>query len=502
VPRRLTAREIAVGGIMAAVMAVAAFIPVTVVAGVGKVISAAVMLEPLIGIILGPVLGTYAAAFGSIAGLTLAPQGAIFGPLTFIPPTVGAASAGLLAHKKWKTACGVMGVVLLLWYSTSIGRELYYYPYVPLIFLGLAILFRHHLGEWIHVKYDEIVGFKKAGLRILIIGAGMVAVSQVLLVVYVGNGITVGIAGCMLAVLVLLSSVIKSSIILRKVSGILFIGTGILILLGFIGLKEGMGSTFDPEMGVGILFCITFLFLGFILLGYQKVRLWFLFSLVLSAGAGVSLMGVDLIAASADGIIQPALQMISYALISLGVILFLVVYFFEKPLKKWAGFLLFLGGITGIIQQFLLLSVQSQTIKYELRNIQPPFFTSVSGTDIEIASIPKYYAAKVFPVYMGHMGFFLIFIALILLGILLFLNISLEKLAIAYFVISGFAVLSDLMIGNYLAIQVLNLNAGIFKAFLFIYPVERMFMAFFATIFGVGVIIPLKKFGLNNMFRR
>jgi hypothetical protein len=149
-----------------------------------------------------------------------------------------------------------------------------------------------------------------------------------------------------------------------------------------------------------------------------------------------------------------------------------------------------------------LLSVQSQTIKYELRNIQPPFFTSVSGTDIEIASIPKYYAAKVFPVYMGHMGFFLIFIALILLGILLFLNISLEKLAIAYFVISGFAVLSDLMIGNYLAIQVLNLNAGIFKAFLFIYPVERMFMAFFATIFGVGVIIPLKKFGLNNMFRR
>jgi hypothetical protein len=82
------------------------------------------------------------------------------------------------------------------------------------------------------------------------------------------------------------------------------------------------------------------------------------------------------------------------------------------------------------------------------------------------------------------------------------LNVSLEKLTVAYFIIAGAAVLSDLMIGNFLAIQILELKAGMFKAFLFIYPVERMFMAFFATIFGVGVFIPLKKYGIINLIRR
>lgn len=500
VPRRLTAQEIAVGGIMAAVMAVAAFIPVTVVAGVGKVISTAVMLEPLIGVILGPVLGTYAAAFGSIAGLTLAPQGAIFGPLTFIPPTVGAATAGLLAHKKWKTACIVLGGVLLLWYSTSIGRELYYYPYVPLIFLGLVVMFRHHLGEWIHVKYNEIVGFRKAGLHILIGGAGIVMISQVLLL-FVTNGVTAGIAAGMLAVVLLLYSFAKSSNILKKGSGIGFMVSGILVFLGSAGVKEGV-LTNPVFTGVGILVCITFLLLGCILLGYQKLTLWFLFSLIISVGAGISFMGINLSATPRDSMVQSGLQMLSYTLISLGIILFLTGYFFQKSVKKWAGLSLFLGGLTGIFQQFLLLSAQSQIIKNELRNIHIPFLTSVSGTEIEITKISEYYTAKVLPVFLGHLGWFLIFIALIILGIFFFFNISLEKLAIAYFIISGFAVLSDLMIGNYLAIQVLNLNTGIFKAFLFIYPVERMFMTLFATIFGIGVIVPLKKFGLNNMFRR
>ena len=199
------------------------------------------------------------------------------------------------------------------------------------------------------------------------------------------------------------------------------------------------------------------------------------------------------------------LQTASYILIIVGIVLVLLIHFQNiQLLKKYSGIALFAAGFLGVIEQVLLLSSNSQVIRREFLQLDEsiPFFTSISGKELEIANVLDYYTKKVFVVYTGHIGWFLIFVALIVLGFSFLLNVSVEKLSVAYFIIAGCAVLSDLMIGNYLAIHVLNLNAGIFKAFLFIYPVERMFMAFFATIFGVGVIVPLKKFGVINMIRR
>ncbi|MBU7027456.1 MAG: hypothetical protein HXS48_11020 [Theionarchaea archaeon] len=497
-PRKLSAKEIALSGVMAAVMAVAAFIPVTVVAGVGKVISAAVMLEPLVGVLLGPILGTYAAAAGAFVGQVLAPHGAIFGLLTFIPPTVGAATAGLLAHKHWKAASGVMVAVLLLWYSTSIGRELYYYPYMPLIFLGLALLFRGHLGEWIHVKYDEIIGFGRAGIRVMVVGIALVIAAEV--VVFAGTadivigGVTISAA----ALVVLLCSLLKENDFLRKSSGVLFIAGGIVIVLG-IAVQYGVYLT----TVTAVLYCVAVFFLGLTFLGYRYSRR-FVESFVLFGVAALILM-IRSAKVQDDYLLQILFEKISYALLIVGCILFSAVHFQDRlSLKKWSGLTLFLAGFAGLIQRFLLLSLESQVIRKELLRLEEliPFSTSVLGKEIDITSVFDYYTKNVFPVYAGHIGWFLIFVAIIILGVSFFLNISLEKLSVAYFVISGFAVLSDLMIGNFLAVQVLELNVGIFKAFLFIYPVERMFMAFFATIFGVGVIIPLKRYGLTNLIRR
>lgn len=488
-PRKLTAKEIALGGVMAAVMAVAAFIPVTVVAGVGKVISAAVMLEPLIGVILGPVLGMYAAAAGAFAGQILAPQGAIFGLLTFIPPTVGATAAGLVAHKKWKAGSLIMGAVILLWYSTSIGRQLYYYPYMPFLFLGLVLLFRNNLGEWVHVKYNEVVGFKGKGIGILICGLSVfiIAYSGVFIItqeVY-GLGVIMGAV----ALILLLLFMVKDDIQVKKGSAIAFAFAGIVLIV----------SAMQPDyliLTLALIFMgITFVLLALILLEYYSRYELLLFFLVISGILGVILM------LQADEIL---ILLLSYGLIIAGVILFGLVHAYHKEsLKKWSGVTLFAGGVLGVLQQILLLSADSQLIKRELVQLENlPFLTTIAGREIEIFSVLDFYTKKVVIIYSEHIGWFLIFIALMVVGISLFLNVSVEKLAVAYFVISGFAVLSDLMIGNFLAIHVLDLSAGIFKAFLFIYPVERMFMAFFATIFGVGVIIPLKKFGIINLIRR
>lgn len=498
VPRRLTAKEIALSGVMAAVMAVAAFIPVTVVAGVGKVISAAVMLEPLIGVLLGPVLGTYAAATGAFAGQLLAPHGAIFGLLTFIPPTVGAATAGMLAHKHWKAASGVMVAVLLLWYSTSIGRHLYYYPYMPLLFLGLALLFRGHLGEWIHVKYDEIIGFKGAGIRVMVIGLVLVIAAQIVVFVSVTEIVMAGVIISAGGLVGLLISLLKENDFIRKVSSAVLVAGGIVLVLGSTIQYGSLGSI------TVFLFLISLFFLALVLSGYGYSK-GFVGSFVLFGVAACVYMYMARTTIPDEYVLQVLLEKISYVLLIVGCVLFSAVHFLNVlSLKRWSGLTLFLAGFTGLIERFLLLSLESQVIRKELLRIDEliPFSASVWGRDIDIASVLGYYTKRVFPVYSSHIGWFLIFVAVIILGVSLGLNISLEKLSVAYFVISGFAVLSDLMIGNYLAIQVLELNVGIFKAFLFIYPVERMFMAFFATIFGVGVFIPLKRYGLTNLIRR
>lgn len=498
VPRRLTAKEIALSGVMAAVMAVAAFIPVTVVAGVGKVISAAVMLEPLIGVLLGPVLGTYAAATGAFAGQLLAPHGAIFGLLTFIPPTVGAATAGMLAHKHWKAASGVMVAVLLLWYSTSIGRHLYYYPYMPLLFLGLALLFRGHLGEWIHVKYDEIIGFKGAGIRVMVIGLVLVIAAQIVVFVSVTEIVMAGVIISAGGLVGLLISLLKENDFIRKVSSAVLVAGGIVLVLGSTIQYGSLGSI------TVFLFLISLFFLALVLSGYGYSK-GFVGSFVLFGVAACVYMYMARTTIPDEYVLQVLLEKISYVLLIVGCVLFSAVHFLNVlSLKRWSGLTLFLAGFTGLIERFLLLSLESQVIRKELLRIDEliPFSASVWGRDIDITSLLGYYTKRVFPVYSSHIGWFLIFVAVIILGVSLGLNISLEKLSVAYFVISGFAVLSDLMIGNYLAIQVLELNLGIFKAFLFIYPVERMFMAFFATIFGVGVFIPLKRYGLTNLIRR
>jgi hypothetical protein len=490
IPRKLTAKEIALGGVMAAVMAVAAFIPVTVVAGVGKVISAAVMLEPLIGVILGPVLGMYAAAAGAFAGQILAPHGAIFGLLTFIPPTVGATAAGLVAHKKWKAGSLIMGAVILLWYSTSIGRQLYYYPYMPFLFLGLVLLFRNNLGEWIHVKYNEVLGFKGKGIGILIAGLSVfiIAYSGVVVVTHELYGL--GIISGAVALILLLLFIVKDDIRLKKGSAFTFAAGGIVLIITAVQPSHLI-------LTLALFFmCSTLILLALILLEYYSRYELFLLSLVISGIFGVILM------LQADEIL--ILQTLSYGFIIAGIFLFVLVHTYHKEsFKKWSGVALFIGGVSGVLQRILLLSSDSQLIKRELVHLESlPFLTNISGKEIEISSVLDFYTKKVFIMYSEHIGLFLIFIALMVLGISLFLNVSVEKLAVAYFVISGFAVLSDLMIGNFLAIHVLDLSAGIFKAFLFIYPVERMFMAFFATIFGVGVIIPLKKYGIINLIRR
>lgn len=94
----------------AAVVALASYVPIFPVVGLGATITAGMMIVPLIGVLLGPLLGTLAVIIGALLGQLIAPYGAIFGPITFIVPSICALVSGLIAHGKWRKVSSYKGL--------------------------------------------------------------------------------------------------------------------------------------------------------------------------------------------------------------------------------------------------------------------------------------------------------------------------------------------------------------------------------------------------------
>ena len=89
------------------------FWPLAPIIGVvGKSITMAAVMAPLIGVLLGPYLGAVTAGLGGIVGASLA-QGGALNPISFLPGTAAAFCAGLLYNRKEK-ACILLYAVFLL----------------------------------------------------------------------------------------------------------------------------------------------------------------------------------------------------------------------------------------------------------------------------------------------------------------------------------------------------------------------------------------------------
>ena len=86
--------------ILAAVLTVTSFIPLSVSIGSGASFPLSTTIYPLIGIILGPVAGPAAAAIGGILSVIISPHTANSGILTPLAPISTAFIAGMLVQKK------------------------------------------------------------------------------------------------------------------------------------------------------------------------------------------------------------------------------------------------------------------------------------------------------------------------------------------------------------------------------------------------------------------
>ena len=108
-----TAKDLASVCCFAPLYTLFSFWPLAPIIGVvGKSITMAAVMAPLVGVLLGPYLGAATAGLGGIVGASLA-QGGLLNPISFLPGTAAAFCAGLLYNRKEK-ACILLYSVFLL----------------------------------------------------------------------------------------------------------------------------------------------------------------------------------------------------------------------------------------------------------------------------------------------------------------------------------------------------------------------------------------------------
>ncbi|MHA1349131.1 MAG: hypothetical protein ACTSQM_05225, partial [Candidatus Odinarchaeia archaeon] len=125
--------NIALTALFAAIQTAAAIIPFTIPLGLSGVISMGVIVAPLSGIILGPILGGTATLIGSILGGFINPASWVLGPFTIIPPTIASVACGLIKiGKGYLSGVAIWGAIIA-YYLSPIGQLAWSYPWLHII---------------------------------------------------------------------------------------------------------------------------------------------------------------------------------------------------------------------------------------------------------------------------------------------------------------------------------------------------------------------------------
>ncbi|MCX6000390.1 MAG: hypothetical protein NTU41_12630 [Chloroflexi bacterium] len=155
----------------AALYAVSGLLPATSIVGTGANFSLSSALVPLGGIFFGPLYGGISVAVGAVIGQMIAPNTAVFGPATFLCPTVGAVAAGFAMQKRWIWPLAATLILGLSWYASPLGRAAWFTPTIYLLgipAIGVGWIWG---GDWLRSKNSAKMF---AGLLVVGMAGGIV----------------------------------------------------------------------------------------------------------------------------------------------------------------------------------------------------------------------------------------------------------------------------------------------------------------------------------------
>jgi len=135
------AKDLALVCSFAALYAVLSFVSLfPIIGSLGKFITLATTMAPLVGMILGPYLGATAVSIGGFIGWSIMQTGA-FSFLSFVPGTFTALSSGLLYSGKQKQSLVLYAVLFLsMAFHPVVGPAWLYPYYLWFQLIGLIVL--------------------------------------------------------------------------------------------------------------------------------------------------------------------------------------------------------------------------------------------------------------------------------------------------------------------------------------------------------------------------
>ncbi len=219
---KLSSRQIAIMALFAALYAVISRLPGIPTIGGGGKIEPVNILDPIVGILLGPWIGGLTSLLGNFVAWMI-PSVTFYGMLNLPTGPIAAIVSGSLARNtkisNWKFAAIIYAVLMGLWYLTPPGREVLYYPFLHWTAFVLILIFR----EKAHSFLTADANLKKVLGAIICCFSGIMANSMI------GNLIFIGSVGWFVSL-----QAIKDT----------------LKVLGFFWLKSGLPHPEDPLAGI------------------------------------------------------------------------------------------------------------------------------------------------------------------------------------------------------------------------------------------------------------
>jgi uncharacterized membrane protein len=215
---KLSSRQVALIAIFAALYAVISRLPGIPTIGGGGKIEPVVILDPIVGILLGPWIGGLTSLLGNFIAWII-PSVSFYGMLNLPTGPVAAIVSGSLArntkNSNWKFAAIIYTVFMGLWYLTPPGREVLYYPFLHWTAFALILIFRERAQSFLNS--DE--NLKK------VLGATICSFGGIMANSMTGNLIFIGSVGWFVS-LKAIKDTLKN--------------------LGFFWLKSGLPHPEDP----------------------------------------------------------------------------------------------------------------------------------------------------------------------------------------------------------------------------------------------------------------
>jgi len=185
---KLSSRQVAVIAIFAALYAIISRLPgIPIVGGTSK-IEPVVILDPIVGILLGPWIGGLTSLLGNFVAWII-PTTTFYGLLNLPCGPISAIISGSLARNaknaNWKFAVIIYAVLMGIWYLTPPGREVLYYPFLHWTAFALILIFRGKVHSFLNAE---------ANLR-KILGATVCCFGGIMANHMMGNFIYIGSVG-------------------------------------------------------------------------------------------------------------------------------------------------------------------------------------------------------------------------------------------------------------------------------------------------------------------